>query len=355
MTIKEIREKFINYYQELEYILVPPSSLINDEEFPGTFLPSLGVTTIDKILNSDSESNAYSLVQNCFREIDMKNIGNGIHLLFFETVCTFAKNRNFALKIFTDYISFIKEMGIRVENLSATFFDGGTISNDYIQKDEIGPELLKQVGLKSDALIRCQNKDGVIFSKDRQRGGYRLEIFYNYNGRHIEISTLFLICLEKRGNHYNFLPENDWITISATGLERLALILGDLTTIHDIEILSSIKEKITKITNVDDYTKLNIISEYIRGFPFLVATGEKPGSHGRRRIMRKIVRIMLKELNNLQINDFALLIPVFETVINYYSDFYKDLTTKKEEIINKCYNILLNEKVLLGNGNEESR
>lgn len=366
LSVAYTRQNFSNFYQKAGFVLIPPDPLINDEEFPHTFLPSIGALRIQRLLQA--ENSVFAIIQDCFREWDLENVGDGKHLAFFEIGCTLGRGIASSQAIISNFYSFlINDIVMEREKLWATYFDGGSILNDYIPRDEFGYELMKKFGIEKNHLIGYHNRDTFSgISQNEEEVGYRLEIFYDRGkdfscnnsmclplhrkkcNRFIEIGTIFLISFRKHKENLNFvpLPQEDWVIISACGLERIVFAKNSLPTIYDIDILSLIKKELTKTVNRLDKKNIFILSEYIRGFVFLIADGARTGGRGRKNVMRRFVRRILTAMENLKVADVSLLSPAFEVVLSYYRNSYKEMRQNKQEIMHSCNEVLLKEKAL---------
>ncbi len=96
MNCAEIRQKFVQYYQNLGFQLLPRAPMMHPS-IPMSFVMSTGLVQVETSLaNTKNRSgNQFVLVQDCFRHFDLDRIGtDNIHLSLFEMSGAFVFRSN---------------------------------------------------------------------------------------------------------------------------------------------------------------------------------------------------------------------------------------------------------------------
>jgi len=94
MKCHEIRHKFISYYQQNDFHLLPTAPLLHPS-VPMSFVMSAGLGQIETSLANvkNRGGNQFVLVQDCFRHFDRESVGgNDTHLSLFEMPAAFITN-----------------------------------------------------------------------------------------------------------------------------------------------------------------------------------------------------------------------------------------------------------------------
>src|SRR3990172_8364223 len=138
MEAKEIRKKFLQFFEKRGHTVVPSSSLIPDD--PSVLLTTAGMQQFKPYYTGkadamrDFNSLNTASVQKSFRTSDIDEVGDETHLTFFEMLGNFSFGGYFkkeAIEYAYDFIT--KEMGLEISYV--TIFEG----KDYIgvPKDEV--------------------------------------------------------------------------------------------------------------------------------------------------------------------------------------------------------------------------
>src|SRR3989344_6248199 len=130
MTSREIREKFLNFFEKNGHKIVPSSSLLPKDD-PSVLLTSAGMQQFkpyyvgkkDPIEDFGSQNTVS--VQKSFRTSDIDEVGDESHLTFFEMLGNFSFGGYFkeeAIKYGWEFIN--KELGISEERIHVSVFAG---------------------------------------------------------------------------------------------------------------------------------------------------------------------------------------------------------------------------------------
>ena len=122
------------------------------------------------------------------------------------------------------------------------------------------------------------------------------------------------------------------------GLERLALVVQGKESVYDTDLYRAIVDHFAKLANVSyeqnakTDSSLRVIADHGRALVFLAADGVLPGNEGRGYIFRRVLRRAVRHGKLLGL-DKPFLAEAANTVINLMGDYYTELRTQRERII----------------------
>ena len=124
------------------------------------------------------------------------------------------------------------------------------------------------------------------------------------------------------------------------GMERMLATLNGFNNVYETDLLAPIVDKAEKLSrkkcNESKGIKksMRIIADHIRTSVFMISDGVVPSNLDRGYILRRLLRRAIRHGNLLKMPDNFLL-PLVETVINIYKDFYPELLENKNKILNE--------------------
>lgn len=294
VNIDKIKQKFFNFFEEQEFEKREPLPLIS-EYFPSSFVISAGPDLGDEYYNLAYNKKRFMLLQPCARYWDVKDSGDGRHLSLFEmsAINDFGfKGRTRIIKLFLDF--FTIELGISLDNLCATYFEGGTVAKKYYQKEDIEfKQIISEVAPTLN-IYKVDAHEGFVANSMEPFGGEKVE-FYHIDhdikcmdkcgsspdkcicGKYLEICTVIT---------YNYIVEHskdkrilelkqidldreDIISVIGFGVERVASIVDNKRYMLN-ELNPFFKILANKKFNLryDDFNKIDLI----RALIFLISS-----------------------------------------------------------------------------------
>src|SRR3989338_618002 len=147
MTTKELKEKYLNFFQSQGHKLIPSSSLlpVND---PTVLFTTAGMQPLVPYLLGEKHpaGNRLTNIQKCLRTSDIDQVGDNWHLTFFEMLGNWSLGDYFkkeAIKMSFDFLT--KELGIPQDKLAVTCFEGEEKNN--IPQDNESAAIWEPLGL----------------------------------------------------------------------------------------------------------------------------------------------------------------------------------------------------------------
>jgi len=333
------------------------------------FVMSAGLAQVESSVNAFGGGNGkrYTLIQNCFRYFDLKNIGNSpYHLSLFQmpgafTFGSHSKKSDIkqTFRLLTDVYRF------SAQNLWATYFKGDVVEGIKLPADSescnawvgVGVPENQVLGLGAEHNFWKQNAN-FVGENHAAKCGPNTEVFFD-NGRHlkcgpdcippcgcgrfVEISNTLFITLNIDANCRSVFPLDEPFTETVIGAERVAMLLQGASSVFDIDSMAPIVEFVRDqaIHDSDEWRKEDgaqthsqVIADHIRAVLFLTSDGAPPpGKGGRARLMRKLIREMLTSQKLLGINGKGFLPDLIDVVIDLYSREHRRMAAHRKKAL----------------------
>ena len=156
MNAVEIRRRFVDYYKELGFCLLPRAPMLTPS-IPMSFVMSAGLVQVETSLAQADErpGDQFVLVQECFRHFDLDKVGvHDIHLSLFEMPGAFVFGPNGrAETIRRMWTLATSVLGISKGRIWASYFKGGKVADDCRPSDEITRRAWIEVGVPNHRIV----------------------------------------------------------------------------------------------------------------------------------------------------------------------------------------------------------
>jgi alanyl-tRNA synthetase len=325
MTGNEIRELFLQYFEERGHTRVRSSPLLPAND-PTLLFTNAGMNQFkDVFLGLEKREYVRAASsQKCIRaggkHNDLDEVGRTArHHTFFEMLGNFSFGDYFkreAIQYAWDFLTGPKgegKLGLDPERLWFTVFGG----DDEVPADEEAERLWIEVCGKPERVLRFGRKDNFWQMAETGPCGPNSEISYylgerpedpNFNRADlvngpgdttIEIWNLVFMQynrVEVGPGEYNLesLPAPSVDT--GAGLERLAVVLQDVLSNYDTDLLRPLIEFTAKLADTPYEAEtqagfaMRVIADHARATAFSIADSILPGNEGRNYVLRKIMR-----------------------------------------------------------------
>jgi alanyl-tRNA synthetase len=297
MTTKELKEKYLKFFEEKGHKVIPGASLIPEHD-PTVLFTTAGMHPLIPYLLGEKHPAGDKLVnvQKCIRTSDIEKVGNDTHLTFFEMLGNWGLGsywKKEAIKWSWEFLTDKKWLGLDSKKISVSVFKG----QGGIPRDNESAEIWKSLGAKE---IKFLGKDENFWGPAGKTGpcGPCTEMFYN----DIEIwNDVFMEYNKKIQNpnakvqKYEYVPLEQKNVDTGMGVERTVAVLNNKKSVYDIEPLKSILEKARELKK-SSYAKASedkserIIADHIRAACFILAEEIMPSNLERGYVLRRLVR-----------------------------------------------------------------
>jgi len=320
MKSAEIRQKFINFFEERGHEHVPSSSLVPGNDPTLLFTNSGMVQFKDVFLGLEKRPYQRAVTsQRCVRaggkHNDLENVGyTARHHTFFEMLGNFSFGDYFKRDAIRFCWNFLTEvLKLPKEKLWVTV---------YAEDDEAFGIWTHDIGFPTERISRIGDNKGERYASDNfwQMGdtgpcGPCSEVFYDHGegiwggppgsaeedgDRYIEIWNLVFMQYE-RTRDGTMMPLPKPSVDTGMGLERLAAILQGVHSNYGIDLFQTLIRAAARLADTTDLDNpsLKVIADHIRSCAFLVVDGVLPSNEGRGYVLRRIIRRAVRHGNKL--------------------------------------------------------
>jgi len=332
MTYSEIRDRFVNFFEAKGHHLVSSASLIPMHD-ASVLLTVAGMQQFKPYFTGEPSpyGNKVISIQKCFRTSDIDKVGDDSHLTFFEMFGNFAFNgsvsKEQAIRWAWDFLTNPDYMGIQQSRLSATYYNG---SRTGTKSDAAAKEVLSTLIGLSD--ISAQGEDN-FWGPTGNEGPCGPTVDFYVDG--VEVWSLVFNEYYCSADGKLSLLENGLGIDTGMGLERLLTAsTPEANNMYKTDAFWPIIETIYQHTPEVDAKisrSMKIVADHLRGSVFLLSDHIQPSNKEQGYILRRLLRRAILHLDKLRA------LPAFnellEIIIARYSDFYPELLTEKDMIL----------------------
>ncbi|MFH1769602.1 MAG: alanine--tRNA ligase [Parcubacteria group bacterium] len=318
MTTSEIRQKFLDFFEDRGHVIVPSSSLVPED--PSVLFTTAGMQQFKRYYTGeldpmrDFDSLNTASVQKSMRTSDIDEVGDESHLTFFEMLGNFSFGGYFkkdAIKWGYEFI--VTDLGLKIDYVS--IFGG----EDGVPTDEESEKIWKSIDPNIE--IRKFGKEDNFWGPTGSEGpcGPTTEIYVDG----VEVWNIVFneYYCQKDGT---LEPLKTKGVDTGMGLERLVMVTQGKSTLFDIDTFVELMSLLPKTL---DIKKKRVIADHLRGIAFMSSEDILPSNKDRGYVLRKLMRrvIVYSHLDDLQ----GLAYKILEKVIDQYSEVYPELNSEK--------------------------
>ncbi|MDT4896649.1 MAG: alanyl-tRNA synthetase [Acidobacteriota bacterium] len=362
MTGNEIRRKFLEYFERHGHKVVASSPLLPAND-PTLLFTNAGMNQFKDVFTGvekrDYKRAASS--QKCVRaggkHNDLDEVGKTArHQTFFEMLGNFSFGDYFkedAIYFAWDFL--VNECGLDPQRLWFSVFEG----DHEVPADEEAERLWEKMGAPRERILRFGRKDNFWQMGDTGPCGPCSEIHY-YMGDHpedpsqnradlvngagdttMEIWNLVFMQYERTKSDTGEIVQTPLPKPSVdtgAGLERLTVVLQNVKTNYDTDLIRPIVEFTAKLADrhyepeTPEGFAMRVIADHARTTAFSIADNILPGNEGRNYVLRKIMRRAIYQgRHTLQLED-AFFYKVTDFVVGQMNDAYPEIEAAREFI-----------------------
>lgn len=344
--VNELRRMFLEFFESKGHLVLKSFPLIphNDNSL---LLINSGMAPLKPYFTGQEipPRRRVTTCQKCIRTGDIENVGKTArHGTFFEMLGNFSFGDYFK----REAISWSWEFMTEVIGL-----DKNRLYPSVYEKDDEAFEIWnKEIGIPADRIYRFGKADN-FWEHGAGPCGPCSEIYYDRGeqygcgkegctvgcdcDRYIEVWNNVFTQFNGDGNGNYTELENKNID-TGMGLERLATVVQDVSSIFDVDTIKAIRDKVCQIAKVTYQTdakkdiSIRLITDHIRSVTFMASDGIIPSNEGRGYVFRRLLRRAARHGRLLGIQG-TFLAELSKVVIAESKDGYPELEEKKEYIL----------------------
>ena len=362
MTGKEIRQKFLEYFEQRGHRVVRSSPLLPAND-PSLLFTNAGMNQFKDVFLGLEKRDYVRAVspQKCIRaggkHNDLDEVGKTArHHTFFEMLGNFSFGDYFkreAIEYAWDLL--VNELKLDPERMWYTVFEG----DEEVPADDESAALWAEVSGRPDRVLRFSRKDNFWQMAETGPCGPNSEINY-YLGEHpedpnlnradlvngtgdmtMEIWNLVFMQynrVEAEPGKYRLEPLPKPSVDTGAGLERLAVVLQGVLSNYDTDLIRPIIEFTARLADrhyepdSPEGFAMRVIADHARSAAFAIADGILPGNEGRNYVLRKIMRRAIYHGRHALNFEDLFFYKVTDCVVDEMRDAYPELETSREFI-----------------------
>lgn len=378
MTVSALRQKFLDFFKEKGHSVIPSASLIPEND-PSVLFTTAGMQPLVPYLQGQPHPMGKRLadVQKCLRTDDIEEVGDGVHLTFFEMLGNWSLGDYFKAEAIGWSFEFLTDKrwcGLDPLKLYITVFEGDA---DAPRDDEsIGiwqarfetSDIAAEVGIAGQDVPAGGTHGPRVFAYPKSKNwwpgplakglcGPDTEMFYDTGrphdpsygavchpncecGRFVEIwNDVFMqFRREVEGGPLTPLPSKNVDT--GMGLERMAAVLQGKSSVYDTEAFQVLFRPLERLSgkrygsaDASDRS-MRIIADHIRAATFAIGDGARPSNVQQGYVVRRLTRRAIREGRRLGIRE-AFVHQLAAVVVGEFGTFYAELPRNRREIMDE--------------------
>ena len=353
ITSKELREKWIKFYESKGHVNIGAVSLIGDGT-TGVMFNVAGMQPLMPYLLGKKHPMGTRLcnVQGCVRTVDIDSVGDATHFTFFEMMGNWSLGDYFKKeKTAWTFELLTTVFGFDKDKICSTVFEG----NDAVPKDDETAKLLRDLGIKEENIFYLDKSNnwwelegtvGTPCGPDNEwfypREDGKDSSDFLTSDRYVEIGNDVYMQYEKlEGGKYKELSGKNVDT--GFGLDRLLLFLNGLDDGYKTDLFAEAVAYLEKTSgksyDADESARkaIRIIADHTRTSVMLIGdkNGIVPSNTGAGYILRRLLRRAIRYCRNLEIDSAEILNVAKIFIEKVYDTAYPLLVEKKDYILDE--------------------
>ena len=352
MTAKELRTMYVEFFKERGHLEIPSASLLPEND-PTVLFTTAGMHPLVPYLLGEKHPGGKRLtaIQKCVRTVDIDEVGDDMHLTFFEMMGNWSLGDYFKEEsIAMSYDFLTNHLHIPPERLAVTVFEG----DETVPRDSEAEEIWMAQGLKREQVFRYGREEN-WWGPAGQTGpcGPDTEIFYDMGkpacgpdcgpackcGKYVEIwNNVFM--------KYNKMADGSFVELkqknvdTGMGLERVLTIFNGKTNVYETELFRPVMERLELFLEERSgqepmpLKNRRIICEHIRAVSVILGDSKKivPSNTEQGYILRRLIRRVIRLLKQAGL-DYSHLCELAEITVRQYQDTYPELEENHDFIL----------------------
>jgi len=350
MTGSELRRLYIDFFVSKGHKEIKSAPLIPEND-PTCLFTTAGMHPLVPYLQGQAHPLGKRLVdvQKCIRTGDIDEVGDAVHLTFFEMLGNWSLGDYFkedAIKFSFEFLTSPKYLNIPLSRFGVTVFAG----DEDCPFDEEAYKLWNSLGVPEKRIAKRPKKDN-WWGPAGQTGpcGPDTEMFY-WTGSDpapevfdpddklwVEIWNDVFMQYDKQHDG-SFQPLAQRNVDTGMGLERVTAVLQGKASCYETEIFAPLFAEIDSVRHTASVPPEQrtpgerIIADHLRAATFIIGDGITPSNVDQGYVLRRLIRRAIREGRKLGIAG-RFTSKIAAVVIDEFGDFYKELAANRAAIL----------------------
>lgn len=336
LSYKEIRDKYIEYFKRNNHQEIPSAPLVPEND-PSVLFVNAGMFPLVPFLQGEAHPKGTRLVdsQRCVRTGDIDEVGDASHCTTFEMLGNWSLNDYFKKEAINMTVKFfVEELGFDIHKIYATVFKGDDTAPKDTESIEAWKNIFKEYGINPETenrIIENGKDDNWWGLATGGPCGPDSEIFYDVNGKKLEIGNNVFMEYLKIGDEYKSLGRHN--VDFGGGLDRIACVSQGVDNFYETDIYKPIFDLVKSLGKNDLLISQRIITDHIKAATWMIMDGVEPSRNEQGYILRRLIRRAIRHGRKLGIEGLFTR-KVGEVAIQQFSPIWTKLETDKERILN---------------------
>ena len=350
MKAEEIRRRYIEFFKSKGHAEIRSASLIPEND-PTCLFTTAGMHPLVPYLQGAKHPAGTRLTdyQKCVRTGDIDEVGDPVHLTFFEMLGNWSLGDYFkeeAIRFSFEFLTGENNLNLPIDMLGFTVFAG----DEDCPFDDEAFQLWRSLGIPEARIAKLPKKDN-WWGPAGVTGpcGPDTEMFYwtgplpapeTFNPedkRWVEIwNDVFMQYNKNAEGKYEPLSQRNVDT--GMGLERITAVLQGKKSCYETEIFAPIFAALDAVRGVEwtdpaeRCASERIIADHLRASCFIIGDGITPGRTDQAYVLRRLIRRAVREGKKLGIEQ-NFCAQVADAVITMFKEIYPELTQRRDVIL----------------------
>lgn len=358
MTALDIINIYISFFEKRGHAKIANYALVPEND-PTTLFTSSGMQPLVPYLLGQIHPQGTKLVdvQNCFRAVDIDEVGDNRHTTFFRMLGNWSLGDYFKSEEIPWLWEFLTvELKLPKEKLYVTIFRGDKNVEFDSESEQIWQEIFKKEGLEPKIFKDATNWWSRSGPADKmpvgEPGGPDTEVYFRFDdvkhnkecigddpttcecGKFLEIANSVFMQYQKQDDgSLKLLPKPN--VDFGGGLERLLAAVENKSDIFQTSLFAPIIKSIEEASGrkyKEDEKTIRIVADHLRASVYLLNAKVTPSNKERGYILRRLIRRAVDNLGNVEQN---VLEKIIELIVKECSKTDSELTQNYEFIKNE--------------------
>lgn len=320
MKAQELKKKYLDFFVKKGHQVIPNVSLVPEDISGSALFISAGMHPLIPFLLGEPHPSGKRLVSNqkCLRTGDIEEVGDPLHLTFFEMLGNWSLGDYWKEEQLTWSLEFLTQvLKIPQEKISVSCFAG----DQDASKDGESAEIWQKLGIPEDRIYFFGKKEnwwGPV--EDSGPCGPDSEMFVDTGkkpcgpkcdpscqcSKYFEVwNDVFMQYNKTKEGNYESLKQKNVDT--GMGVERVLTIMQGKDDIFQIDEFKPIIQKIEELSGKkyeeENKKAMRIIADHLRAAVFAMADGVEPSNVEQGYVLRRLIRRAIRAGRNLQLTE----------------------------------------------------